>query len=201
MRHPTKPPITKRLIFMPSPVTGQKDKPRSAGPRCGDPTAKLCHFMAAMSERNSGYAPTAAKSPGRGCGPAMRGGLRPRFRAGRASGLGDAPPHKATHHQAPDIHAFASDGAERQAAQCWAAGRRSDREAMSLYGGNVRATYRLSAHGCQIAGPWGRPSDARRPAALIPRKRANRLSPSPQTCPSRRNLPSGADPYLGRPLS
>ena len=47
-----KPPISPRLIYMPSPETGQKDKPRIAGPRCGDPTGGLCHFMAAKSERS-----------------------------------------------------------------------------------------------------------------------------------------------------
>jgi hypothetical protein len=57
----------------------------------------------------------------------------------------------------------------RQAAQRRAAVRRSDLEAMSLYGGNVRTKPKLCAHGCQIAVPWVRPSDARRPSALIPR--------------------------------
>jgi hypothetical protein len=41
-------------------------KPRSAGPRCGDLALRLCHFMAAKSARNSGYAQVAAKSPCRG---------------------------------------------------------------------------------------------------------------------------------------
>jgi hypothetical protein len=81
------PPITLRMISSPSPKTGQKDKPRSAGPRGGDLTVGLCHFMAAKSARNSGYAPMAAKSPGRGGGPAMRGGpkaaLIPRKRKNR----------------------------------------------------------------------------------------------------------------------
>ncbi len=37
MRNHVLPPITKRMISMASPVTGQKDNPRSAGSRGGDP--------------------------------------------------------------------------------------------------------------------------------------------------------------------
>ncbi len=49
------------------------------------------------------------------------------------------------------------EGDIRQAAHRRAAVRRSDLEAMSLYGSNIRATPKLSAHGSQIAVPGGGP--------------------------------------------
>ncbi len=139
-------------------------KPRSAGPRCGDPTGKLSALWRPSPRDIQAQRPRL---------PNRRAGGRPSD-ARRASpliprlvrGLSAALLCKAASHRAPDIDAFASDGAERQAAQCWAAGRRSDRIAMSLYGGNVRAKLRLRAGCSQIAGPWGRPSDARRADAL-----------------------------------
>jgi hypothetical protein len=64
---------------------------------------------------------------------------------------------------------FAGDGDIHKAAQRRAAVRRSGLEAMLLYGGNVRTKSKLSAGCSQIAVPGGRPGDARRPSALIPR--------------------------------
>jgi hypothetical protein len=88
----------------------------------------------------------------------MRGGLRPRFRAGRAR-KGQA----LRNHALPPIskrliiYAFASDGAETQAAQRWAVVRRSTRRAISLYAGQIRAKLRLSTGCSQIAVPGGGP--------------------------------------------
>jgi hypothetical protein len=59
----------------------------------------------------------------------MRGGLTPLIPRGRLA-LTMRSPYKATRHHAPDIYPFASDSAARQAAQRWAAGRRSALEAL-----------------------------------------------------------------------
>jgi hypothetical protein len=104
--------ISKRLISEPCPVTGQKDKPRIAGPRGGDRPLRLSHFMAAIFARHIGSAQGAAKSPGRGCGPAMRGGLTPLIPR-LVRGPSDAPPFSAVHHLAPAVHAFSSERARK----------------------------------------------------------------------------------------
>jgi hypothetical protein len=53
---------------------------------------------------------------------------------------------------------FGGMGGIRKAAQRWAAVRRFNLEAMSLYGGNVPAKPKLSASGSQIAVPGGGPA-------------------------------------------
>jgi len=51
---------------------------RIDGPRRGDPKSVLPRFMVAKSEKHQGAELVVAKSPGRGGGPAMRGGA-PRY--------------------------------------------------------------------------------------------------------------------------
>ena len=52
-------------------------KLRSVGPRGSDYPFNPWHFMPAKPEEDQMFALGAAQSPCRGCGPAMRGGLRP----------------------------------------------------------------------------------------------------------------------------
>jgi hypothetical protein len=109
--------------------------------------------------------------------PNRRAGGRP-FEARRADaldsaldegGASDALPWKAAYHQELDLYGFSSDGAREKAAQRWAAVRRSDLEAMSLYGGNIRTKLRLCAGCSQIAGPGGGPAMRGGLTPLIPR--------------------------------
>jgi hypothetical protein len=86
-----------------------------------------------------------------------------------ARGQSDAQACKAHSHLTADIYGLPNDGSERQAAQRWAAGAVICPQGYAVYAGHVRTKLKLSAHGCQIAGPWGRPSDARRAAPSIPR--------------------------------
>ncbi|ATX66832.1 hypothetical protein BG454_14205 [Roseinatronobacter bogoriensis subsp. barguzinensis] len=54
-----------------------RGKLRIVGPRCGDPRADLWRFMPTKSAQAQICALVVAKSPCRGGGPAMRGGLTP----------------------------------------------------------------------------------------------------------------------------
>ncbi|ATX65470.1 hypothetical protein BG454_06200 [Roseinatronobacter bogoriensis subsp. barguzinensis] len=60
-----------------------------------------------------------------------------------------------------------------------AAVRRCFIQSVALYAGQIRERSNQCAWGSQIAVPWGRPGDARRPSALIPRfaKPAQRVNP------------------------
>ncbi len=160
--------------IMASPKTGQKDKPRSAGPRCGDPTRKLSalwrQYPREIQAMHRLQPNRRAEGAARRCAAAF--GL---CSAQGAQGPSDALRCKANPLLEADIQPFPKDRAERQAAQRGAGGRRSDPGAMSLYGGQVRTKFRLRAHGCQIAGPWVRPSDERRPSALTPREGRKRV--------------------------
>jgi hypothetical protein len=89
-------------------LVGRFRKPRSAGPRGGDLALRLCHFMLAKSARHIGSALVAAKSPGRGCGPALRGGLTPSIPR-LVRGPRDALLCKAARHRAREIYGSYND--------------------------------------------------------------------------------------------
>jgi hypothetical protein len=80
MRFHVKRPITMRLISEPCPVTGQKNKPRSAGPRGGDPTRKLSGLWRQCPRETQAMRP---RQPNRSAGG------RP-FEARRANALDSA---------------------------------------------------------------------------------------------------------------
>ena len=67
------------------------------------------------------------------------------------------------------IEGFEGDGAGYKAAQRRAAVRRSKVRSVALYAGQIRERSKLCNSGSQIAVPWGRPFESRRPSALIPR--------------------------------
>ncbi len=56
---------------------GLRNKTRIDGLRQGDPTLALQRFMPAKSEPNHSIAPSLSRIAVPGCGPSMRGGLRP----------------------------------------------------------------------------------------------------------------------------